>query len=46
MRKTSVLLRSSSGEEPIRIVLPTPFSQMTYCEKSQLVHCVGRRDMH
>lgn len=31
IRKTSVLFRSRSGDEPILIVLPTPFSQMTYC---------------
>lgn len=30
MRNTSVLFRSSSGDEPILIVLPTPFSQITY----------------
>jgi hypothetical protein len=31
-RRTSVLFRSNSVVDPMSWVLPTPFSQITYCE--------------
>ena len=34
-RKTSILFRSNSAVEPISLVLPTPFSQMTYWKENE-----------
>ena len=35
LRRTSVLFRSNSAELPTLTVLPTPFSQITYCKSAE-----------